>query len=247
MTGAVSLVAALFAPAVHARVDDTLRVTVIVDDTAARRSLLRGVALGAAEASHTGALFCTAVDVRIVTSDRATAAATSPLGAGPSLLVVAGDSTACAVAVGVAQRVRAPVLDVGCPPAVAIAGGMYSLVAAPPTPADDSTRVELWSGSLDRFGGEQLNDRYHRRFGARMDSPAWAGWMAVKIALELSMRARGAGGPLLARQLADPRTQFDGQKGRPLRFDANTRQLVQPRYRVAGDGDAEHVVSEVAP
>lgn len=252
--GCVVCAAAGAAPCAAARVvagartasGDTLRVTVVIDDPATHRALLRGITIGAEEAAHTGALFGVVVAVRLVAASAAPREV-APLGTASALVVAAGDSAACAFAASIASSARAPAIDVGCPAAAATAAGMYSLVSRAAAPTDDSTRVELWSGTLDRFGAEQLNERYRRRFGARMDSPAWAGWLAMKIALELSMRARSTKGQDLARQLADPRTQFDGQKGRPLRFDAGTRQLVQPRYRVAGTGDAEHVVAEVSP
>lgn len=244
--GAAPGAGASLAAGARATAGDTLRVTVVVDDSATRRALLRGIAVGTDEASHTGGLFGTVVAMRLVTAG-AGGQTVAPLGVEPALVVAAGDSAACAVAAHIASSARAPAIDVGCPPAAANAAGMYSLVAGPGAPPDDSTRIELWSGTLERFGAAQLNERFRRRTGTRMDSPAWAGWLAMKIALELSMRARSTKGGALARQLADSRTQFDGQKGRPLRFDARTRQLVQPRYRVAGSGDGERVVAEVVP
>jgi hypothetical protein len=126
---------------------------------------------------------------------------------------------------------------------------LYSLYppAALEAATGDTTRVELWHRTLDKFGGEQLNERFRRRFSAAMDSPAWVGWLSMKIALDLALHAHSASGSALLRQLADPRSQFDGQKGRPLRFTADTHRLVQPVYRVAGRGDSERVVAEVAP
>jgi len=226
---------------------DTLRVVLVVDDTVARRSLLDGARLGAEEASHTGALFGTVVTLRV--ESRASFDST-PGAAAPSMYVVAGDTNICSAVVLQSARLTIPVLDAGCP---SIGGPpattAYSLVPAAMTAtiADDSSRVELWHWTLERFGGEQLNERFHRRFGARMDSPAWTGWLALEIALDVALHAKATSGRALLRQLADPRAQYDGQKGRPLRFAADTHRLVQPLYRVAGHGDAEHVVAEVAP
>ena len=257
--GALALSAALsttrtsHAP-LHDRAADTLRVVLLVDDTIVRRSLLDGARLGAEEASHTGALFGTVVTLRVETAvaeagmGRASGAAESRL-PHSSLLIVAGDARTCSPLLFQSTPDSTPVLDAGCASRdTARASNVYTIApASPAAAAGDTARLELWHWSLERFGGEQLNQRFVRRFGRRMDSPAWAGWMAMKIALDAALHAKGTGGATLLRQLADPRAQYDGQKGRPLRFAPGTRELVQPLYRVAGHGDAEHVVAEVAP
>ena len=56
-----------------------------------------------------------------------------------------------------------------------------------------------------------------------MDSAAWHGWMAVKVAFEVAMRADD---DLLA-------LQFDGHKGTSLYFSENGH-LVQPTVRLVG-------------
>jgi hypothetical protein len=109
------------------------------------------------------------------------------------------------------------------------------------TPAERRAALARWGGeggqvvdwhpSLTRFGAEQLNNRFESRFGAPMDSLAWASWMAVKIAAELALRAM----PL-------ERLRFDGHKGERLWFGED-HCLRQPLYVVAG----EKVVGEVAP
>lgn len=229
---------------------DTLRVLLVVDDSAARRDLVEGAVLGAEEGARTGALFGTAVELRVREARDTTRIdlATAFGGAPPSILVVAADSAVC-VALGRETAARGvALLDAGCPACDASAGTAAYALTPPALPgAGDSTRLELWHWSLDRFGGEQLNQRFERRFSTRMSSAAWAGWFAMKVSLDLALRAHAAAGRALLARLGDPRTGFDGQKGRPLRFDPSTRRLVQPLYRVAGTGDAEHVVAEVAP
>lgn len=257
--GALAMAGALAAPhhsrpRTHAPAD-TLRVMLVVDDTVTLRSLVHGAMLGAEEASHTGALFGTAVTLRVVGREGfdSTARASASAGPGaqmPSLLVVAGDSATCSAVMLQSRRATVPVLDAGCAlPDSTPAATVYSLVPRAGTlaPPADSTHVELWHWTLERFGGEQLNERFRRRFGERMDSPAWTGWLSLKIALDLALHAHAASGAALLRQLADPHAQFDGQKGRPLRFAADTHRLIQPVYRIAGRGDSERVVAEVAP
>jgi hypothetical protein len=92
MLGAVLFATALDTPRAAgawsvAPAGDTLRVVLVVDDTVARRSLLRGARLGAEEASHTGALFGTAVTLRVESGSGAVS--------GPLLYVVAGDALIC--------------------------------------------------------------------------------------------------------------------------------------------------------
>lgn len=93
-------------------------------------------------------------------------------------------------------------------------------------------QVVDWHPTLTRFGAEQLNSRFESRFGAPMDSLAWASWLAVMIASEMALRAT----PL-------ERLRFDGHKGERLSFRPEDHGLRQPLYVVAGG----KVVGEVAP
>ena len=114
---------------------------------------------------------------------------------------------------------------------------------------DRQRRVELWHPSLERFGGEQLNQRYRRRFNEPMDSDAWAGWIAIKIAAESSLRARATTPASIARALTAPTARFDGHKGLPLSFNPITGELRQPLYVVeaGADSDVGTVVAEFKP
>ena len=253
--GALAVAATVVAPqTLGAPGPDTLRVLVIVADTEADASFTRGIRLGADEASRTGALFGTTIALTVATPasiDSVTGAGASRLVPRPSLLIARGTADQCAPAVSMSARWSIPLLDAGC----GIADSqrtptIYSIVLPPDAGApraDDDSRLELWSATIERFGGEQLNERFRRRFSMRIDSPAWTGWMAMKIALDLSLRSHSTSASSLLAQLADPATQFDGQKGKPLRFDRATRRMIQPAYRVVGSGDTERVVAEVVP
>ena len=92
-------------------------------------------------------------------------------------------------------------------------------------------RVVDWHPDLERFGAEQLNERFHRRFGQPMDEDAWHGWIAVKIAAELALKV--SPGTSLLDLL--PRLAFDGHKGTQLRFGED-HHLIQPVYRVDSKG-----------
>ena len=258
MLGAIAL--AIAQPTMRAadstpviRAPDTLLVVLVVDDTLARQSLLRGARLGAEEALHTGALFGMPVTLHVESPAAGSRAPDvhdgSPRSRRPSLYLVAGDAKTCSSIMLQSAHENRPVLDVGCADADSVRGpNVYSLVpVGAASPPDDSTHLELWHWSLERFGGEQLNERYRRRFGGRMDSQAWMGWIAMKIALDAALHAQSGDGAAILRQLSDPHAQYDGQKGRPLRFAPATRRLIQPLYRVTGHGDAERVVAEVDP
>lgn len=264
MIGAITFAAALATTAgsgsdprhpahgVAAHRADTLRIALVVDDSAAHRSLVRGATLGAEEAAHTGVLF--GQPVRMIVVARAATDATAPgalragLGPAASIYIVAGDSTFCSRFMQQSARPRAPVLDAGCPHPTLIEPTVYAIDSRPAGgAASDSAHLELWHSSLERFGAEQLNQRFRRRFNEAMDSDAWAGWFATKIALDLALHAQAVSHGALLAQLADPKASFDGQKGRPLRFAPDTHRLVQPLYRVAGVGDSSRVVAEVAP
>jgi hypothetical protein len=92
-------------------------------------------------------------------------------------------------------------------------------------------RVADWHAGLMKFGAEELNVRFRRRFGSPMDERSWHGWVAVKCAVELALRYPGG----------DPRERIgelrlDGHKGMMLRFDPQDRHLVQPVYLVDAQG-----------
>jgi hypothetical protein len=127
--------------------------------------------------------------------------------------------------------------------------GSSEMAATLPPAPNGRRRVEVWHESLARFGGEQLNQRYRRRFDAPMDSDAWAAWIAVKIVAESSLRAHATTPDELAHALSDARMQFDGQKGRPLIFDPRTGELIQPLYIVDSGADSGRstVIAEVLP
>lgn len=81
-----------------------------------------------------------------------------------------------------------------------------------------------WHPGLSRFGAEQLNTRYERRFGHGMTAAEWIGWMAVKAAADAQLRPV----PLA-------RGRFDGHKGVALYFGPD-RHLVQPLCIVDAGG-----------
>jgi hypothetical protein len=93
-------------------------------------------------------------------------------------------------------------------------------------------RVVDWHSGLMKFGAEELNVRFQRRFGQPMDERSWHGWMAVKCAIELALRYPAAGSP----EARIGSLSLDGHKGMLLRFDPRDRHLIQPVYVVDAQG-----------
>ena len=96
-------------------------------------------------------------------------------------------------------------------------------VASRPSSSSGQTQLD-WHPTLDTPAAAQLGVRFTRRFGAPMGEAAWRGWMAVKAAFEIALRAEaGEDDPLVLR--------LDGHKGDLLRFSEDGH-LVQPTCRV---------------
>ena len=261
----------------------SLRVLVLVADAdSPRRSLRRGIEMGADEATHTMALFgmSLALTVRTVSSAGAVSAErTAVRGSRAPSVVIRAIGNACLTTQPLPS---VPTIDIACegyevpaPDATAIgepprprakpASARLLLHVRPgnstlrrvqsrttdslPRSPNGRRSVALWHPSLERFGGEQLNQRYQRRFGEPMDSDAWAGWVAIKIAAESALRARATTPAALARALTDSTAQFDGHKGHPLAFDPVSGELRQPLYVVdaASDSDPGKVIAEFVP
>jgi hypothetical protein len=91
-------------------------------------------------------------------------------------------------------------------------------------PGTDAAAAEEWHPSLVKFGAEQLNARFERRYESPMSPAAWIGWMLVKIAVDASLRA------------IPPHTgRYDGHKGAALYVGPDSH-LVQPLCIVTGEG-----------
>jgi ABC-type branched-subunit amino acid transport system substrate-binding protein len=152
----------------------------------------------------------------------------------PDVVTGPGDARPDALVFALSQTERASLLDAWRtaatnPPLVEIPMG-----ASPDAPSPvEIFQPAAWHASLDRFGADQLNQRFQARGGRQMDDAAWAGWAAVKIAWEAAARGRADDGPGIAAYLERDTAQMDGQKGWPLSFRAWDHQLRQPMYIVS--------------
>jgi len=228
------LLALLLCAGVRAPRADALRVVMVTDGASVE--LLRGVRFGAAEMAHTAKLLR-----RELTHVELPGAALDTLqpSAGATFVITV-DSAAAIVAHGLGHAV----LDVrrGTTTCTTYRLGES---AAQREGAGAGETIELWHGSLFRFGATQLNERYLRAHGTPMTSASWMGWMAVKIAWESAMRTDGSAAAT-TRYMASTDAHFDGHKGRALRFDDATRWLVQPLYVVHGDSVIREIAADAA-
>jgi hypothetical protein len=245
---------------------EPIRIGVGIDDALADAAgLARGARLGGEEAGHTASLLRRELEIVELPSSAMHGEAEPALDrlhrAGARILVAGAGAATVEALAHAAARAGVLVLNIAaradrlrtppCEPLllhVVASRRMQQAALAEwrrhDGGADSDVVVEEWHPGLRRFGAEQLNDRHRDRYGSRMSSPAWIAWLALKIAAEAELRARGGDGLRLASYLLAQRTHFDGHKGWPLSFRALDRQLRQPLYVVRG-GERGEVVFEV--
>jgi ABC transporter substrate binding protein (PQQ-dependent alcohol dehydrogenase system) len=85
-----------------------------------------------------------------------------------------------------------------------------------------------WHWTWERHGAPQLNQRFEKLAGRRMQEQDWAGWAAVKAVVEAAVRSRAVEPRALREAMLAPDFQFDGYKGTAVSFRPWSRQLRQP-------------------
>jgi len=248
----------LRAPATTAQTThvDTLRIALLMPERESRTdsSLVAGVKQGLFEATRAAALFGGAVSVIPSTMP--------PLNGVESVLrqlrlrgvsaVIA--NTSCDALSEGSQKNGVLFVDAGCAdssdhetrsltvhvwPSAAERAAALSGAAAD---VRARTRVVVWDSTLERFGADQLNQRFRAATGTAMTPEAWSGWVAVKILWEASLRVHSVDPAVLARTLLTPTTHFDGHKGSALSFRATDHRLAQPFYLIFEQNGARKVV-----
>ena len=221
----------------------TLRIGLVVPAREQFESAARGAAMGVAEARRVATMLGGDVSLHrrpdarhLIAADRV------------QVLIGGFDEASSAELTEFAERHELLFLNIGCTSDL-LRSGVCSRhafhVAASEAMLRDAlallehaTRGEIavWHGSLERYGAAQVNDRYRAEFRAPMDSLAWSAWMAVKIVAEAAVRLRGFETQRVTDWLEDPRTRFDGHKGRALSFRAWDHQLRQPLFWIDHSG-----------
>ena len=195
-----------------------------------------GARIGAEEAAHAAQLFGVAVELAIGRN------ASQLLASHPSVLIGGFDRAECDSLAPLAGESNALFFNVGCDSDELRGAGChrhaFHITASAAMKRDalgsaGDAKVVSWHESLERFGAGQLNARFRKRFAVGMDSAAWAGWIAVKIAAEAFFRRSNAAPDALRAELERSSTRFDGHKGRPLSFRSWDHQLRQPLYLIS--------------
>ena len=221
-----------------------LRVGLVASAGEESPSAARGAALGIAEARRVvvmlggDVILHRAADARsLIVTDHV------------QVLIGGFDDASCAMLMELAEQHDLPFLNIGCTAdalrAHACSRHTFHVAASDAMRRDALTLLgnagrgepALWHGRLERYGAAQLNDRYRAEFRSPMDSLAWSAWMAVKIVAETALRLRGFETTPVIDWLEDPRTRFDGHKGRALSFRSWDHQLRQPLFWVDEAGD----------
>lgn len=214
------------------------------------QSLTRGAQLGAEEAAHAAGLFGGTVKLAIDDD------AQRVIGAhGAQVLIGGTDEADCGTLMAVARSAGVLFFNVGCAADelrsdrcdrhtfhVAASSAMQRDAAALGNVPTSPAGVMMWHESLERFGAGQLNARFRDRFGAGMNSDAWATWFAVKVVAETALRERTTNPEELVAALERSSARFDGHKGRPLTFRSWDHQLRQPLYIPGGGGEPHEIV-----
>ncbi len=206
----------------------TTTVHLVIRDRSSRASrsaddsLRKGISLGLADVAKAAAIIGTTLNVQHVRGDQVVL---PPAGA-PAVEVVASDVDPGETAAEAALRIHTAPLRDWRPDAWSVASRHMAdterLAAAQAAGTSD------WHPRLVRDGARQLNARFTRHAGVPMDSAAWRGWMAVRVAFDAALRMLAGEDDLLAQT-------FDGHKGQPLRFSEDGH-LQQPTYRTGPDG-----------
>ena len=105
----------------------------------------------------------------------------------------------------------------------------YQTAAPRPVIGSEGLVAGAWHWAWERHGAPQLNQRFERRIGRRMEDRDWAAWAAVKAIVEAVVRTGGrAAFSTVAAYLKGPDLILDGYKGAAMSFRSWDNQLRQP-------------------
>ncbi len=104
----------------------------------------------------------------------------------------------------------------------------YQTASPRPVIGSEGLMANAWHWAWERHGAPQLNQRFERRMGRRMEDRDWAAWAAVKAVIEAVARSGGTDFAGVAAYLKSPELNLDGYKGPALSFRPWDNQLRQP-------------------
>jgi ABC transporter substrate binding protein (PQQ-dependent alcohol dehydrogenase system) len=104
----------------------------------------------------------------------------------------------------------------------------YQTALPRPVVGSEGLVAGAWNWAWERHGAPQLNQRFERRMGRRMEDRDWAAWAAVKAIVEAVARTGGSDFSQTAAYLKGPDMILDGYKGAAMSFRSWDNQLRQP-------------------
>jgi ABC transporter substrate binding protein (PQQ-dependent alcohol dehydrogenase system) len=104
----------------------------------------------------------------------------------------------------------------------------YATYAPRPVVGSEGLRPMTWHWTWERFGAPQLNQRFERGHGRRMEDWDWAAWAAVRATVEAVLRSGSTDVATLRAAMQGPDFALDLYKGAPGGFRPWTGQLRQP-------------------
>jgi ABC transporter substrate binding protein (PQQ-dependent alcohol dehydrogenase system) len=104
----------------------------------------------------------------------------------------------------------------------------YATYAARPVVGSEGLRPLAWHWTFERFGAPQLNQRFEKRAGRRMEAEDWAAWAAVRAIVEAVSRTQSTDISGLRAFMESPEFTLDLYKGAPGGFRPWSGQLRQP-------------------
>jgi hypothetical protein len=104
---------------------------------------------------------------------------------------------------------------------------------------DSTAHTQGWHEDFKKFAASQLNKRFSKKHGVKMDNHAWSGWAAVKLISDTVARIQSADAKNMLTYLKND-IAFDGQKG----VGATFRETGQLRQLVLIVSDENKILAE---
>lgn len=131
------------------------------------------------------------------------------------------------------EGIDVPVL--GVPELVTQSREFYFRLAQVAPRLSGMPRLAVWDPSLNSAEAVEILGRFMGRAGEPMDSAAWSTYVGISLAAEAAAGAGATDMAALVAQLVQETASFNVLKGRPVRFDVSSHQLLHPLYLVRID------------
>ena len=104
----------------------------------------------------------------------------------------------------------------------------YQTAAPRPLVGSEGLMASAWHWTWERHGAPQLNQRFEKKAGRRMEPADWAAWVAVRAIIESFRATKGGDFKAVESFLKSDALTLDGYKGTPSTFRPWNNQLRQP-------------------